>query len=101
MIKRALWLGVGIAVGALAVRKISKSMHSYSPTGLAGRARNSAADVVASVRDFVADVRAEMAEREAEIHSALEQGLSLDELDRLDHGDPEAVADERGADGRR
>lgn len=76
-----MWLGVGIAVGVVVVRQVTKAAQAYSPSSLAGTARNSAAELLESVRDFVADVREGMAEREAEIHDAFEQGISLEELD--------------------
>jgi hypothetical protein len=79
--RRLFWLGVGVAVGVVVVRQIGKAAQAYSPSGLAGTARNSAAGLLDSMRDFVADVREGMAEREAEISVAFEQGISLDELD--------------------
>jgi hypothetical protein len=84
MIKRALWLGVGIAVGVVVARKLTSAVEAYSPANLAGSARNSAAGVVGSVRDFIADVRAGMAEREDQIHEAFARGVSLDDLDEFD-----------------
>jgi len=89
-VKRLLWLGIGLAVGALVVRQVTKTVQAYSPSSLAGSARESAVGIVGSVRDFVADVREGMAEREAEIHAAFEQGISLDELaERYDELDDE------------
>jgi len=84
MIKRALWLGVGIAVGAVVARKVTSAVQAYSPSGLAGTARNSAAGLMGSVRDFVADVREGMAEREDQIHEAFSRGVSLADLDESD-----------------
>jgi hypothetical protein len=83
--RRLFWLGIGLAVGAVAVRQVNKAVQAYSPTHLAGEARNSAAGVLDSVRDFVADVREGMAMREEEIHSAFAQGTSLDEFDAREH----------------
>jgi len=89
-VKRLLWLGIGLAVGALVVRHVTKTVQAYSPSSLAGSARESAVGIVGSVRDFVADLREGMAEREAEIHTAFEQGISLDELaERYDELDEE------------
>jgi hypothetical protein len=82
MIRRALWLGVGIAVGVIVARKLTQAAQAYSPAGLAGSARNSAAGALASVRDFITDVRDGMAEREEQIHEAFARGISLDDLDR-------------------
>jgi hypothetical protein len=84
MIKRALWLGVGIAVGVVIARKVTSVVQAYSPGGLAGSARNSAAGAFGSVRDFIADVRTGMAEREEQIHEAFARGVGLDELDNED-----------------
>ena len=79
--KRLFWLGVGIAVGAVVVRQLSRTAHAYSPSGLAESARNSAAGLWESVQDFVADVRDGMAEREEEIQAAFAQGVSLRDVD--------------------
>jgi hypothetical protein len=77
--KRMLWLGIGLAVGALAVRAITKRARSFTPGGLAHAAQETAAGMVDSVRTFVDDIRAGMTEREAEIHAALDEGVMLDE----------------------
>jgi hypothetical protein len=82
--KRLFWLGVGIAIGALVVRQVSRKVQSYAPANLVDSARNSAAGLWESVQDFVADVREGMTEREEEIRTAFEQGVSLTELDE-DH----------------
>ena len=81
MIKRLMWLGVGLAIGAVVARQVTKAVEAYSPASLAGQARNSAAGLWEQVQDFVADVREGMAEREEEIQAAFEQGVSLDDLD--------------------
>jgi hypothetical protein len=80
--RRLFWLGLGVAVGVVVARQVTRTVRAYSPSGIAGQARNSAAGLIGSVRDFVADVREGMAEREEQIHSAFEQGVSLDELER-------------------
>jgi hypothetical protein len=106
--KRLLWLGAGLAIGALVVRQVSRAARAYSPAGLAGSARNSAADLWDSVQDFsgraqqwvgdfVADVREGMAEREQQIQAAFVRGESLAELDAMndDHIDYVDEDDER------
>lgn len=80
MIKRVFWLGLGVAVGVVAVRQLTRAAQAYSPAGMASSARNSAAGLIDSVRDFVTDVRTAMAEREAQIHEAIAQGVSIDDL---------------------
>jgi hypothetical protein len=84
VIKRLFWLGAGIAVGVLVVRKVNQTMHAVSPSGLAGNARESAVGFLDTVRDFVADVKDGMAQREAEINAAFEQGVMIDDWDRMD-----------------
>jgi len=79
--KRLFWLGVGLAVGAIVVRQVTKAANSYTPAGLASSARNSAAGLWESVQDFVADVREGMAEREAQIREAFAEGGVLADLD--------------------
>lgn len=77
--KRMLWLGIGIAVGALVVRAVTKRARSYTPQGLAASARDSAVGLVESVREFIDDVRDNMTEREAEINAAFADGDALDD----------------------
>ncbi len=82
--KRVLWLGVGLAVGALVFRALSKKAAAFTPGGLAASARNSAGGLLDSVRSFVDDVREGMAEREEEIHAAFADGVVLEEFGGLD-----------------
>ena len=64
--KRLLWLGVGLAVGALVVRKRHPEGATSSPRRASPpRCQQSAGGLVESVRSFVDDVRDGMAEREA------------------------------------
>jgi hypothetical protein len=78
-VKRMLWLGIGLAVGALVVRAVTKKARAFTPQGLAASARDSATGVLSSVRDFIDDVREGMVEREADIHAAFVDGDALDE----------------------
>jgi hypothetical protein len=89
--KRLLWLGVGLAVGALVFRAVSKKAAALTPGGIAASARDTAGGLVESVRSFVEDVREGMAEREDEIHAAFLDGVTLDEagLDEFGDFDPE------------
>ncbi|MCW2643531.1 MAG: hypothetical protein JWP76_5837 [Dactylosporangium sp.] len=79
--RRLLWLGVGLAVGALVVRAVNKKMQAFTPTGIAGSVQESAVGLLDSVRSFVDDVREGMAEREAEIHEAFTAGALLEEYE--------------------
>ncbi len=77
--KRLLWLGVGLAVGGLVVRAVSKKVQAYRPGGIVGAARETAGGLVASVRSFVDDVRDGMAEREQQINQAMAELATLEE----------------------
>ncbi|MCA2214668.1 hypothetical protein [Jidongwangia harbinensis] len=72
--KRLLWLGVGLAVGALAVRKLTRKANEFTPSGIATSLSESAGGLVESMRSFVDDVRIGMAEREQEIQQAFASG---------------------------
>lgn len=69
--RRLFWLGVGVTVGVVVVRKVTQTAHAYSPAGLAESARGSVGGVLESVRDFIDDARAAMAEREDELLAEL------------------------------
>jgi hypothetical protein len=86
-VKRLLWLGVGLAVGALVVRKLTQKANEFTPTGIATSLSQSAGGLVESVRSFVDDVRDGMSEREEQIHHAFEAGeLYDDEPDEAQEG---------------
>jgi hypothetical protein len=88
--KRMLWLGIGLAVGALVVRAVTKKAQAFTPRGIAGSVQESAGGLLESVRSFVDDVREGMAEREMQIHEAFAEGVALDddEIDEIDEIDP-------------
>ena len=77
--KRLLWLGVGLAAGAIAVRKLTRKANEYTPSGIAASLSESAGGLVESLRNFVEDVRAGMEEREQQIHEAFATGTLYDD----------------------
>lgn len=82
--KRLLWLGIGLALGAVAVRKLTRKANEFTPSGIATSLSESAGGLVESLRSFVDDVRDGMAEREQEIHQAFAAGeLYSDEFAEL------------------
>jgi hypothetical protein len=95
--KRLFWLGVGVAVGAIVVRAVSKRARAYGPRGIASSVQRSTGGLVDSVRSFVDDVRLGMAEREQQIHEAFAEGIALDE-DDLDDLYPEHDVEPRHRD---
>jgi hypothetical protein len=77
--KRLLWLGVGLAVGAIIVRKVTRKANEFTPSGIATSVSQSAGGLVESLRSFVDDVRDGMAEREQQIHAAFAEGTLYDD----------------------
>lgn len=84
MVKRLLWLGVGVAVGVVVVRKLARGADAMSPAGIAERLRNTAVTTGESVRSFMADVSEGMEEKEAEIQAAIAEGQPIDDLLEVD-----------------
>jgi hypothetical protein len=72
--RRLFWLAMGITIGALLVRKMSKVAAKLTPGGIAQGLATGLSDVADSLRDFAADVRDAMTDREAELRS----GTGLD-----------------------
>ncbi|MDO3704186.1 hypothetical protein Q3W71_21215 [Micromonospora sp. C28SCA-DRY-2] len=77
--RRLFWLGIGLAVGVVVVRKATRTAQAYTPAGIAGSLSQSAGGLVESLRSFVEDVRIGMAEREQEIHEAFARGEAFDD----------------------
>jgi hypothetical protein len=67
MMKRIFWVGIGVAVGVLAVRKLSETKSALGPEGL-NRTLGTLAD---SIQNFADAVRIGMNERETDLRAAL------------------------------
>ncbi|HSU47870.1 MAG TPA: DUF6167 family protein [Arthrobacter sp.] len=74
--KRIVWMGIGVAIGVIAFRKVSQAQSALGPEGL-NRAAGRLAD---GVYDFADAVRAGMRERETDLRAAL--GVESAELVR-------------------
>ena len=68
--KRLFWLAMGITIGALVVRKLSRAAEKLTPAGLAGGLTAALRDLADAIGDFATDVREAMGEREAELRRA-------------------------------
>ena len=68
--RRLFWLAMGITIGALIVRKMSKMAAKMTPGNMAGGLAAGLGDLASSIREFSADGRDAMAEREAELRAA-------------------------------
>ena len=70
---RIIWMGIGVAIGVIAFRKITETQSALGPQGL-NRAVGRLSD---GLFDFADAVREGMGEREAELRSALGMDTAL------------------------
>lgn len=68
--RRLFWLVMGITIGVLVVRKVTAAAQRLTPKGMAESVGGGLAELSAAIRDFGADVREAMAEREAELRES-------------------------------
>lgn len=71
MFRRIFWLTVGVVVGVLIWRKVTKVAHSYTPDGLAERAQTTAARTADGLRAFARDVQSVARAKERELREEL------------------------------
>ncbi|MDK1473402.1 DUF6167 family protein [Streptomyces sp. 549] len=76
MIRRAFWFSAGAAAGVWATTKVNRKLRSLTPESLAARAADKAVDAGHRLKEFAADVRSGMVQREDELNDAL--GLAAD-----------------------
>ena len=74
--KRILWMGIGVAIGVIAFRKITEAQSTLGPEGL-NRAVGRLAD---GIYDFADAVREGMQERESDLRAAL--GIDTEDVVR-------------------
>jgi hypothetical protein len=73
-VRRLFWLAMGVTIGALIVRKLSKAAERLTPRGMATGVGDGLRELADAVRDFADDVRSAMHAREAELRA----GTGLD-----------------------
>lgn len=69
--KRVFWIALGATAGILIVRKASKTLHKFTPSGIADGAAGLPGAIGEAFQDFADDVRAAAAEREFELYRVL------------------------------
>jgi hypothetical protein len=65
--RRLFWLAMGVTVGAIVARKLTRAAERLTPRGLAGSLGGGLAELASAVRAFTVDVRSAMTEREAQL----------------------------------
>ena len=81
--RRLFWLAMGITIGALIVRKLSKAAAKLTPGGMAQGIGGGLSDLADALRDFAADVRDAMAEREEQLRAGTGLDGQLGKIDKL------------------
>lgn len=76
--KRTFWFGLGVAAGVAATRKVSGTARRLTPAGAAENIGDAVRELASAVGSFGADVRAGMAEREAELHATVAARTGID-----------------------
>jgi hypothetical protein len=74
VIRRLFWTALGATVGVLVVRKLSRTARAFTPAGVSSQLSDTVGNVAEAIRDFAADVRDAMDQRERE----LREGMGLD-----------------------
>ncbi|MCW2584835.1 MAG: hypothetical protein JWN55_351 [Frankiales bacterium] len=74
MTRRLFYVALGATAGVLLVRKATAAAHRFTPAGVQSGLAGALGGLGEAIRDFGAEVRAGMAEREAELRT----GLGLD-----------------------
>ena len=80
MFKRMIWVGIGIAVGVVVVRKLTKAAEKVTPGGVAERVGDAGAEMRESFKAFWADVSEAKQAKEAELLDAIERGEDITPL---------------------
>jgi hypothetical protein len=78
-VRRLFWLAMGVTIGVLVMRRLSRMAARLTPRGLAGGLAAGLGELTDALRDFSADVREAMTEREAQLRAGAGlDGVGLD-----------------------
>ncbi|MGH3936663.1 MAG: hypothetical protein ACRDS1_17060 [Pseudonocardiaceae bacterium] len=80
--KRILWFGLGVAAGVAVNRRASAAARRLTPAGAAENVSDAVRELAAAMGSFGAEVRAGMAEREAELHATVTERTGIDTVPR-------------------
>jgi hypothetical protein len=72
------WFSLGVAAGVTAARKVSGAARRLTPAGAAENVGDAVRELALAVGSFGADVRAGMAEREAELRDTVIHRTGID-----------------------
>jgi hypothetical protein len=75
--KRLFWVGVGVAIGVSATRKVNQLTQKATPAGIGTSLGEGLRELGAGLGAFGAEVRAGMAEREQELYAMVEDTTEI------------------------
>jgi len=76
------WFGLGIAAGVVASHRARSAARRITPAGAAENVGDAVRELATALGSFGADVRAGMAEREAELHTTVIERTGIDPAPR-------------------
>ncbi|TXS51420.1 hypothetical protein [Streptomyces sp. t39] len=71
MFRRTFWFTAGVGAGVWATTKVNRKLKQLTPESLAAQAADKAIDAGHRLKGIAVDIRAQMAQREAELGEAL------------------------------
>ncbi len=86
MTRRLVYIAFGAAVGVLVVHRASQAAKRFTPAGVQSSIAGSIAGLGDALREFTAELKVAMAEREEELRSTLGLDGSHDVVDYVDPG---------------
>ena len=86
MTRRLVYIAFGAAVGVLVVHRASKAAQRFTPAGVQSSLAGSLSGLTDAIRDFTAEMRVAMSEREDELRTTLGLDGSHDLVDYVDPG---------------
>jgi hypothetical protein len=97
--RRLFWLAMGITIGALVVRRLSRIAERLTPRGVASTLGDALTELSESLRDFAGDVREAMGEREVQLRAGTGLDgtlgkLSDDPADGIGHNSSKSSGDQ-------
>ncbi len=84
MTRRLFYVALGATVGVLVVRRASRAAQRFTPAGVQAGLAGAVSGLADAVRDFGAEVRAGMAEREFQLRTDLGLDGSHDLVDYVE-----------------
>jgi Family of unknown function (DUF6167) len=79
--RRLFYVALGATVGVLVVRRLSQAAQRLTPAGVQGSVSGALGGLTEAVREFTAEVKGAMAEREVELRDALGLDGTNDDID--------------------